>query len=92
MPSVFSKTVKFTGEPRNLSQFRNKITIVIIICQKGTKTTRAHAIILDEASPFIATLLSFQTGHWPSTARRTFEKFDANARKLQLRRLPDFVN
>ena len=91
MPSVFSKTVKFTGEPRNFSQFRNKITNVII-CQKGTKTTRAHAIILAEASPFIATLLSFQTGHWPSTARRTFEKFDANARKLQLRRLPDFVN
>ena len=85
MSSVFSKTVKFTGEPRNLSQFRNKITIVIIICQKGTKNTRAHAII-------IATLLSFQTGQWPSTARRTFEKFDANTRKLQLRRLPDFEN
>ena len=90
MPGTFSNTIKSTGEPKNFSQFRNMFTNVTIICQKGTKTTKAHAIILTEASPFIEPLLSFQTGELKriSPSRRdTFHRSPSSSSCSQMRRL-----
>ena len=53
-----------TGEPPNFSDLRSSFTDVIIHCENGTKIIKASSIVLAEASPFIATLLSLQTGEF----------------------------